>query len=97
MLLDLGAVQNADHWQRIIPDIRLRVFDGIHIMFSGVIPLTTDPETTEIWRMAHMFGAQCYTELNRSVTHVVATKVRYILARTRLRIYHDCVGRDKEG
>ncbi|KAF8640572.1 hypothetical protein AX17_000234 [Amanita inopinata Kibby_2008] len=59
---------------RIIPQIRSEIFVGVHIMFSSVIPLDTMPETTEIWRMAHMFGAKCSTELSNDVTHVVAAK-----------------------
>ena len=48
----------------------------MHILFSSVIPLDTNPEATEIWRMALMFGAKCSTELTADVTHVVAAKVR---------------------
>ncbi|KAF8185043.1 hypothetical protein K438DRAFT_1837313 [Mycena galopus ATCC 62051] len=58
----------------IIPRLRAEVFEGVHILFSSVIPLDTNPETTEIWRMARMFGAKCSTELTADVTHVVAAK-----------------------
>ncbi|KAJ7508560.1 hypothetical protein B0H11DRAFT_33549 [Mycena galericulata] len=58
----------------IIPRIRTEVLDGVHILFSSVIPLDTNPEGTEIWRMARMFGAKCSTELTPEVTHVVAAK-----------------------
>ncbi|KAJ7771856.1 hypothetical protein B0H16DRAFT_1514996 [Mycena metata] len=58
----------------IIPQIRSQVFDGVHILFSSVIPLDTNPEATEIWRMARMFGAKVTTELTADVTHVVAAK-----------------------
>ncbi|KAF9566917.1 hypothetical protein CPC08DRAFT_627531 [Agrocybe pediades] len=71
---------------RIIPRIRSEVFDGVHILFSSVIPLDTPPETTEIWRMAHMFGARCSTELTSEITHVVAAKrgtVKVDMARKR--------------
>ncbi|KAJ7629561.1 hypothetical protein B0H17DRAFT_1109791 [Mycena rosella] len=50
------------------------VLEGVHILFSSVIPLDTNPEATEIWRMALMFGAKCSTELTAEVTHVVAAK-----------------------
>lgn len=59
---------------RIIPRIRTEVLEGVHILFSSVIPLDTKPESTEIWRMAHMFGARCSTELTADITHVVAAK-----------------------
>ncbi|KAH8099249.1 hypothetical protein BXZ70DRAFT_942864 [Cristinia sonorae] len=58
----------------IIPQLRQLTFEGIHILFSSVIPLDTRPESTEIWRTAIAFGAQCYTELNSRITHVVAAK-----------------------
>lgn len=65
--------------QRIIPRLRSDVFEGVHILFSSVIPLDTKPETTEVWRMAHMFGARCSTELTNDITHVVAAKVCSLL------------------
>ncbi|TCD66479.1 Carboxy-terminal domain (CTD) phosphatase [Steccherinum ochraceum] len=58
----------------IIPQLRQLTLDGVHILFSSVIPLDTRPESTEIWRTALAFGAQCYTELSAKITHVVAAK-----------------------
>ena len=55
--------------------MRSDTLKDVHILFSSVIPLDTKPESTEIWRVAHMFGAKCYTELSSQVTHVVAAKV----------------------
>ncbi|KAJ3845307.1 hypothetical protein F5878DRAFT_689607 [Lentinula raphanica] len=59
---------------KIIPQMRADVLKGVHLLFSSVIPLDTRPETTEIWRMAIMFGAHCTTELTPETTHVVAAK-----------------------
>ncbi|KAG7099766.1 hypothetical protein E1B28_001579 [Marasmius oreades] len=59
---------------RIIPSIRSEVLKRVHLLFSSVIPLDTRAESTEIWRMAHMFGAKCSTELTPDITHVVAAK-----------------------
>lgn len=67
--------------QLIIPTMRSSVLAGTHIVFSSVIPLDTRVETNETWRIAQLFGAQCYTELNPRVTHVVAAKVRPRLLR----------------
>ena len=50
-------------------------FAGFRIVFSSVIPLDVPPETTDIWRTAVAFGAECYRELNPRITHVVANKV----------------------
>ena len=61
--------------QAIIPNIRQMTFAGFRIVFSSVIPLDVPPETTDIWRTAVAFGAECYKELNPRITHVVANKV----------------------
>jgi RNA polymerase II subunit A-like phosphatase len=61
--------------QIIIPGLRLQTFDGMHILFSSVIPLDTRPESTDIWNLAEAFGASCHTELSSEVTHLVAAKV----------------------
>ncbi|KZP28980.1 hypothetical protein FIBSPDRAFT_947374 [Athelia psychrophila] len=58
----------------IIPRMRTDTLKGVHILFSSVIPLDTKPEATEIWRVAHLFGAKCYTEFSSVITHVVAAK-----------------------
>lgn len=50
-------------------------FAGLKIVFSSVIPLDVPPETTDIWRTAVAFGAECYRDLNLRITHVVANKV----------------------
>lgn len=59
---------------KIIPKIRKETLQGVNIVFSSVIPLDTRPETTEIWNTALMFGAQCFTDLSPSITHLVAAK-----------------------
>lgn len=62
--------------QIIIPGLRLQTFDGLHILFSSLIPLDTRPETADIWNLAEAFGATCHTELSSQVTHLVAAKAR---------------------
>lgn len=64
--------------QIIIPGLRLQTFDGLHILFSSVIPLDTRPETTEIWNLAEAFGASCHSEMTSEVTHLVAAKVTFL-------------------
>ncbi|KAF9245912.1 hypothetical protein BU15DRAFT_70971 [Melanogaster broomeanus] len=86
--LSAGKPQLSESYDvtRIIPEMRSRTLDGVYIVFSSVIPLDTKPETTEIWTVAHMFGARCYTELNNRITHVVAAKhgtVKVDMARKR--------------
>lgn len=58
----------------IIPGLRLQTFDGLHILFSSVIPLDARPESTDIWNLAEAFGATCHTEFSGAITHLVAAK-----------------------
>ncbi|TBU49309.1 hypothetical protein BD309DRAFT_947794 [Dichomitus squalens] len=58
----------------IIPRIRMDTLAGVHILFTGVIPLNQRPETAEIWKTATAFGAQCHTDLGKHITHVVTNK-----------------------
>lgn len=63
--------------QAIIPAIRQMTFAGFRVVFSSVIPLDVPPESTDIWRTATAFGAECYKELNPRITHIVANKVSF--------------------
>jgi twin BRCT domain len=66
--------------QVIIHGLRLQTFNGLHIVFSSLIPLDTRPESADIWNLAEAFGATCHTELSREVTHLVAAKVCPLLS-----------------
>jgi RNA polymerase II subunit A-like phosphatase len=57
--------------------MRIDTLRGTHIVFSSVIPLDMRPETSEIWKTAQAFGAECSTELSNKTTHVVANKVSF--------------------
>ncbi|KAG8941759.1 Carboxy-terminal domain (CTD) phosphatase [Tulasnella sp. 419] len=58
----------------IIPAMKAEVLAGVHLLFSGVIPLKTNPARSEAWKYAREFGARCYTELVDVVTHIVAAQ-----------------------
>ena len=60
--------------QVIIHGLRSQTFNGLHIVFSSLIPLDTRPESADIWNLAEAFGATCHTELSSEVTHLVAAK-----------------------
>ena len=60
---------------RLIMDDMRKILVGVVIVFSSVIPLDSDPTDSDIWKRAISAGAQCVTELNRNVTHVVSAKV----------------------
>ncbi|KAL9934006.1 hypothetical protein V8E36_007088 [Tilletia maclaganii] len=58
----------------VIVEMKARVLRGCHIVFSGVVPLGQQLETSEPWRMATEFGARCHRDLTSSVTHLVAAR-----------------------
>ncbi|KIY69388.1 hypothetical protein CYLTODRAFT_420781 [Cylindrobasidium torrendii FP15055 ss-10] len=58
----------------IIPFMRTKALRGVNIVFSSMFPLDVEPRTTDIWKMATAYGAQCSVELSSKVTHVVAGK-----------------------
>lgn len=68
------------------------IFSGCKLLFSGLIPLETEPNTNTFWRVAEESGAECTTELDQSVTHVVAgrpgtNKVKHALKKG-IRVVH---------
>ncbi|KAF9190720.1 Carboxy-terminal domain (CTD) phosphatase [Haplosporangium sp. Z 11] len=58
----------------IITEMKRNVLRGLNLVFSGVIPLGQEPARTDIWRQAQAFGAECSTDVNSKVTHVIAAK-----------------------
>ncbi|KAJ3411753.1 Carboxy-terminal domain (CTD) phosphatase [Chytridiales sp. JEL 0842] len=58
----------------IMPEIKQKVFRGLHFVFSSIIPLGCDPQKHEIWKLSVQFGASCSTELTRHTTHLIAAK-----------------------
>jgi RNA polymerase II subunit A-like phosphatase len=70
--------------------IKARVLAGCNILFTHVIPIRERKETSEVWKRATEFGAQCSKDWNNQVTHLVVgdkgtEKVRQ--ARTRNGVY----------
>ncbi|KAI8910234.1 RNA polymerase II subunit A C-terminal domain phosphatase [Gorgonomyces haynaldii] len=59
----------------LLPALKYGILRDCTIAFSGVIPIGTDPQSHELWRMALMFGASCQQDIDASVTHVVASKM----------------------
>ena len=59
-----------------VPDIlqehRKEVLAGVHIVFSHVFPIHTDPTKQPLWTLAEDYGAKCSPALTEETTHVVA-------------------------
>ncbi|KAJ7955625.1 RNA polymerase II C-terminal domain phosphatase-like 4 [Quillaja saponaria] len=53
--------------------IRKEVLKGCILVFSRVFPTSFPAKHHHLWKMAEQMGAICVTELDPSVTHVVAT------------------------
>eukprot|EP00803_Ostreobium_quekettii_P002182 evm.model.scf_1521.3 EVM.evm.TU.scf_1521.3 scf_1521:24872-32424(-) len=58
--------------RRIMDEERSLVLDGVHIVFSRIIPLEQRPENHPLWRLARQFGATCSPSFNAQTTHVIA-------------------------
>lgn len=70
---DLAMVPDI---KSIMPQMKARVLDGVVIVFSGVIPLHLDWQTSDITLWARNFGAKVEKDVGRRTTHVVAARNR---------------------
>jgi len=61
--------------KHLLAQRRRQVLSGTVISFTGVIPSQAIPQQSRIWLLASAFGARCVTELDGSVTHLVATQL----------------------
>lgn len=60
----------------IMPQIKLRVLDGVVLVFSGLIALHLDWRINDITLWARNFGAKVESDVGRRTTHVVAARNR---------------------
>lgn len=63
-----GYVSESLKWRR------KKVFQGVNILFTGVFPLGTNPKEQPLWKQAEHFGAQCFSQFNDTITHLVAAR-----------------------
>nr|OQO30288.1 hypothetical protein B0A51_03114 [Rachicladosporium sp. CCFEE 5018] len=72
-LPDLSAIPDAAH---IMASLRHRVLAGVHLVFSGVVPLGVNIHNhdTVIW--AKTFGATVSESVSKKTTHVIASPER---------------------
>lgn len=57
---------------QMLSRIRSEILSGCKIVFSRVFPTKFHAENHQLWKLAEQLGATCLTELDPSVTHVVA-------------------------
>lgn len=56
----------------MIKMVRQEILQGCKLVFSRVFPLNSRMEDQLYWKMAEELGAVCCTEVDSSVTHIVA-------------------------
>lgn len=71
--LDLDLVPDI---KEVLPSVKSKVLDGVIIVFSGVVPLGMDVQTTDIAILAKSFGARIHEDISRHTTHLVAARNR---------------------
>ncbi|KAF2610269.1 hypothetical protein F2Q70_00007864 [Brassica cretica] len=59
----------------LLKQVRKEILKGCKVVFSRVFPTKSQAEDHPLWRVAEGLGATCATEVDESVTHVVAMDV----------------------
>ena len=80
--VDLAVVPDV---KIIMPSIKSRVFANTVLVFSGVVPLGIDIQTSDMALWAKSFGARIEESINRRTTHVIAARNRTAKVRQAVR------------
>uniref|UniRef100_A0A0D9WG44 protein-serine/threonine phosphatase n=1 Tax=Leersia perrieri TaxID=77586 RepID=A0A0D9WG44_9ORYZ len=70
-----SAVQNplsSRDVRQVIKRVRREVLEGCKLVFTRVFPLHHRPQDQMLWKMAEQLGAVCCTDVDYTVTHVIA-------------------------
>ncbi|KAF0922898.1 hypothetical protein E2562_002146 [Oryza meyeriana var. granulata] len=70
-----SAVQNplpSRDVRQVIKRVRQEVLEGCKLVFTRVFPLHQRPQDQMLWKMAEQLGAVCCTDVDSTITHVVA-------------------------
>ncbi|CUS21425.1 LAQU0S03e02300g1_1 [Lachancea quebecensis] len=57
--------------KKLMPEMKSRVFEGCHFVFSGLIPLGTNVRQADIVLWTNMFGAKTSVDVDEYTTHVI--------------------------
>ncbi|KAI9680743.1 MAG: Carboxy-terminal domain (CTD) phosphatase [Caeruleum heppii] len=60
----------------IMPMMKAKVLEGVNIVLSGVVPLGTDAQRSDIVLWARSFGAEISENISKRTTHLVAARNR---------------------
>ncbi|ESQ42594.1 hypothetical protein EUTSA_v10013455mg [Eutrema salsugineum] len=72
---DGGGYTSGRDVRTLLKQVRKQVLEGCKVVFSRVFPTKSEPKDHPLWRIAEGLGATCATEVDASVTHVVAMDV----------------------
>uniref|UniRef100_A0A131YVW9 RNA polymerase II subunit A C-terminal domain phosphatase n=1 Tax=Rhipicephalus appendiculatus TaxID=34631 RepID=A0A131YVW9_RHIAP len=67
-----GRIPDLKH---VVPYVRRKVLKGVHIVFSGVVPMNQPAEKSRAWQVAKSLGATVSRDLGPGVTHLVAARL----------------------
>ncbi|XP_075534342.1 RNA polymerase II subunit A C-terminal domain phosphatase-like isoform X1 [Dermacentor variabilis] len=67
-----GRIPDLKH---VVPYVRRKVLKGVHIVFSGVVPMNQPAEKSRAWQVAKSLGATVSRDLSPGVTHLVAARL----------------------
>ncbi|KAF2772458.1 hypothetical protein EJ03DRAFT_306747 [Teratosphaeria nubilosa] len=74
--LDDGELDRIPDAAQIMADMKRKVLNGVHIVFSGVVPLGVDIQNHDIAIWAKSFGATVSENIGKKTTHVIASPER---------------------
>ncbi|KAF8436439.1 hypothetical protein BGX38DRAFT_1274476 [Terfezia claveryi] len=72
----------------LMPKLKKKTFEGVVLVFSGVIPLGASVHNSDIVIWAKTFGATIEENLTSRVTHVIAARSRTAKVRQAARYHH---------
>ncbi|CAG7879906.1 unnamed protein product [Brassica rapa] len=72
---DGGEDLSSRDVRSLLKQVRKEILKGCKVVFSRVFPTKAQAEDHPLWRVAEGLGATCATEVDESVTHVVAVDV----------------------
>uniref|UniRef100_A0A0D9V8E3 RNA polymerase II C-terminal domain phosphatase-like n=2 Tax=Leersia perrieri TaxID=77586 RepID=A0A0D9V8E3_9ORYZ len=71
-ILDVLRRLHRIFFDSVIKRVRQEVLEGCKLVFTRVFPLHHRPQDQMLWKMAEQLGAVCCTDVDSTVTHVIA-------------------------
>ncbi|EMC95886.1 hypothetical protein BAUCODRAFT_71386 [Baudoinia panamericana UAMH 10762] len=72
----LDDIENIPDAAAIMTSMKSRVLSGVHLVFSGVVPLGVNPLNHDLAIWARSFGANVQVKVSRRTTHLISSPDR---------------------